>query len=124
MTTKITTTPRHRLTSMPSDVGEVDNMTNKCICDQCGAEFNVAPHQRTEGDLDIVYLQCPHCKQEYLVSITDSVLRDAIVEYNKIMLKARTTTDTEVSDDLARKAREMKNNNLLRSRELKSQYKQ
>ena len=91
---------------------------NKCICDKCGAEFDITPRQRSDGDLDIIYFVCPHCNEEYLVSVTDSVLRDHIAEYGKLMGKLRTVADPETSDKLLIKAHEMKQANHQRSREL------
>ena len=96
---------------------------NKCLCNKCGAEFDVAPRHKADGDLDIVYLVCPHCNEEYLVSITDSVLREAIGKCRELMVKASTTTDAETSDKLARMSRVMKTENHNRCRALVEEYK-
>lgn len=97
-------------------------MSGKLICNKCGADFAAEPLKRQEGDFDIVYIQCPHCKEEYLVSVTDSVLRDAISRYLSIMEKARTTADAETSMHLAETARQMKESNLKRCFELMAKY--
>lgn len=96
---------------------------NKCLCDKCGAEFELTPHHKTEGDLDIVYIQCSYCNEEYLVSVTDSVLREAIEKYLDTMKQARTVVDAKTSDELARTARQMKAENHIRCKELIEKYK-
>ena len=97
---------------------------NTCICDKCGAEFDITPRHKSDGDLDIMYFHCPHCNEEYLVSVTDSVLRDQIAEYGRLIHKIQTVADPETSDKLVMKAREMKNANLYRNRELMAKYKE
>ena len=97
-------------------------MKGKIYCDKCGAEFPLSLQERKEGDLDITFIQCPHCREEYLVSVTDSVLRDAIKEHQGLMDKVRTATDAETSNRLIEAAREMKENNLKRCSELMIEY--
>jgi len=99
-------------------------MSGKLICNQCGADFAVEPLKRQEGDFDIVYIQCPHCKEEYLVSVTDSVLRNAIDRYLSVMEKARTTADAEASMRLTETARQMKESNSRRCFELMAEYRE
>ena len=97
-------------------------MKSKIYCNKCGAEFSLSILERKEGDLDVTYIQCPHCKEEYLVSVTDSILRDAIQEHNRLMEKARTAADEDASTQLAETARRMKENNSRRCFELMAEY--
>lgn len=90
-----------------------------CLCDKCGAEFACTPHHRTEGDFEIVYIQCDKCKEEYIVSITDSVLRSAIERYQRI---AKTIADGKTSEYLLICARKLMEKNHKRSCELKQEY--
>jgi len=101
---------------------EDTDMNGKIYCDKCGADFILSLQERKEGDLDITFIQCPHCHEEYLVSVTDSVLRDAIKEHQGLMDKVRTATDAETSNRLIEAAREMKENNLKRCSELMIEY--
>ena len=121
MTPKIMIMSPLRTTSINSDVE--GRIVNKCVCDKCGAEFDVTPRHKADGDLDIVYLVCPHCEEEYLVSVTDSVFREAIEKCRELMVKASTATDAETSDKLARMARVMKTENHNRCKALIEEYK-
>ena len=104
-------------------VARVEDMANKNItCNQCGAEFELTLRHRADGDLDITYIQCPFCNEEYLVSVTDSVLRDAISEHRKLADSIKTAADAETSMKLAESARQMYESNNLRCFELMAKY--
>ena len=90
-----------------------------CLCDKCGAEFACTPHKRIEGDLEIIYIQCEKCKEEYIVSITDSVLRTAIDRYQRI---AKTIADGKTSEYLVQCARKLMERNHAKCRALREEY--
>ena len=96
----------------------------KCICDKCGAEFEITPHRRIDGDIEIVFLKCTSCGEEYLVSVTDSVLRDAIEEYKRRTDAALAAADPATSEALFIEARKINDDNLRRCRELKTQIRE
>jgi len=97
-------------------------MKSTVLCDKCGSEFPVELFKRKDGDLDIAYLKCPHCNEEFLVSVTDSVLRSAIDSYKELFRKIRETTDAKTSAEIAEAARQMKENNSRRCLELMTEY--
>lgn len=84
-------------------------MKSTVLCDKCGGEFPIELFKRKDGDLDIAYLKCPHCNEEFLVSVTDSVLRSAIDNYKELSRKIRETTDANTSAEITEAARQMKN---------------
>jgi len=90
-----------------------------CLCDKCGAEFACTPHTRNEGDLEIIYIQCDKCKEEYIVSITDSVLRAGIERYRRI---TKTIADGKSSETLLMCARMLMEKNHAKFRKLKEEY--
>lgn len=90
-----------------------------CLCDKCGAEFHCSPHTRYEGDLEITYIQCEKCKEEYIVSITDSVLRASIDRYQRI---AKTIADGKTSEYLVTMARKLMVKNHAKSCALREEY--
>jgi len=93
-------------------------------CDKCGGEFSIELLKRKDGDLDIAYLKCPHCNEEFLVSVTDSVLRSAIDNYRELSRKIRESTDAKTSAEIAEAARQMKNRNEQRCSALIAEYKE
>lgn len=95
---------------------------SKILCNKCGAEFDVTLYERKDGDLDITYIQCPHCDEEYLVSVTDGVLRNAVEECRCLFEKAQAVADTDTSEKLMEAARQMKDNNSKRCFELMAEY--
>ena len=86
------------------------------ICNVCKEQTEIdKPVVRKEDDLEIQYITCPHCHQEYIIAVTDPALRKDIKKYKRLRQvirsgKARVAT--------YREAERQKEANVLRSREL------
>ena len=53
-------------------------------CDNCQIEINQEPQKRVHGDIEITYLFCEECYSEYVITVTDSKLRQMINAENKV----------------------------------------
>lgn len=61
--------------------------STKVLCDNCGRFFDIGKKivkLKMFGDLEAEYFICPHCKQIYLVIVTDSALRLSIKMHPKV----------------------------------------
>lgn len=97
----------------------MNNNTNKAICDKCNKEFTLKLKKTTKDDLEITYIKCPKCKEKYIVSVTDEELRKDInkaIELRNKMLQD--SNDKEAIRDYYI----LKNNNLIRGKQLKEKY--
>lgn len=64
-----------------------------CVCDSCGKEFAIRVRSVSQGEIYVLYFRCPNCKEVYMVSATDQVLRETIRicgrNANKVVLRNR-----------------------------------
>ena len=60
-------------------------------CDSCLHEFKADIKTRQQGELEITYVICPKCNEEYILMVTDEKLRRLQGVARLAMLKARTT---------------------------------
>lgn len=55
------------------------------ICNACRKRTKILElNKRMEGDLEIQYITCSTCGQEYIVSLTDQALRVSLEEYDRL----------------------------------------
>jgi transposase-like protein len=55
------------------------------ICNVCHKKAEISkPEKRRDGDLEIHYIACPHCHQEYVIAVTDPALRKNIKKYLRL----------------------------------------
>lgn len=47
-------------------------------CDKCKKEFEMESRVKKEGDIEINYFTCPHCKKQYTFLRTNSIMRRLI----------------------------------------------
>ena len=90
------------------------------ICNVCRKKAEIEmPQIRQEGDLEIQYITCQHCGQEYVIAVTDPELRKDIQKYMRLQQiirsgKGRVST--------YREAESLHTANVKRSRELIEEY--
>ena len=90
------------------------------ICNVCRKRADIEkPASRTEGELQIQYITCPECGQEYIVAVTDPALRKEIKRY--IRLK-RLIKKGNAAAGAYRDAEKLKAANASRCRELITGY--
>lgn len=58
---------------------------NKIICDTCKKEISPSMQSLKSGDLEYTFFTCGSCGMLYVVSVTDSALRESIRRYKKII---------------------------------------
>ncbi len=88
-------------------------------CDNCGRNVVIHPKYKRVGELEYRYFTCKRCKTVYVISVTDESLRQDIKKYTKIIegLKGKI-----VPPETAQEAQLIIENNVKRSRELKTLY--
>lgn len=59
-----------------------------CKCDKCQREIHINPQVKKNDDLEITYFECPGCHEEYVIIVTDSMLRKMIHNTEEARLKA------------------------------------
>lgn len=90
------------------------------ICNVCHKRADISkPESRKEGDLEILCMTCPHCHQEYVISVTDPALRKNIKRYNRLRNQIK---KGNVRVSVYREAEKLKAENVSRSRELIERY--
>lgn len=63
-------------------------MTSNIKCDACGNIFDVKKIlTKKQGDYEVQYFVCPHCRRKYQIITTDSELREVIKR--RIQLNAK-----------------------------------
>ena len=89
-------------------------------CDKCSAvSETVMPETYLEGDIEFTFFRCPECGEVYPVCVTDSALRADIAEYTRMRNVIRVKPVTE---SFIRKAEDLKQKNLKRTRELMAEH--
>ena len=89
-------------------------------CDKCSAvSETVTPETYLEGDIEFTFFRCPECGEVYPVCVTDSALRADIAEYSRMRNVIRVKPVTE---SFIRKAEDLKQRNLKRTRELMAEH--
>lgn len=53
-------------------------------CDNCDSTVSKEIQKRTYGDIEITYLFCEECYSEYVITVTDSKLRQMINSENEV----------------------------------------
>ena len=89
-------------------------------CDKCSAvSETVMPETYLEGDIEFTFFRCPECGEVYPVCVTDSALRADIAEYTRMrnVIRVKPVTETFI-----RKAEDLKQKNLKRTRELMAEH--
>jgi hypothetical protein len=89
-------------------------------CDKCSTvSETVMPETYLEGDIEFTFFRCPSCGEIYPVCVTDSALRADIAEYSRMRNVIRVKPVTE---SFIRKAEDLKQRNLKRTRELMAEH--
>ena len=84
------------------------------ICNACRKQTDVEkPKLRTEGELQIQYITCPDCGQEYIVAVTDP---ERYIRLQRLIKKGNATVATY------RDAEKVKAANASRCRDLITEY--
>lgn len=89
-------------------------------CNKCRRLMGRAEPKWTKaGDIEYYYLQCPYCKAVYVISATDTALRQDIKRFKDMTAKSqgRQPTKKEIQE-----AQELLRANVARNREIKAQY--
>ena len=89
------------------------------ICDKCKAEIHPQPETIRDGEIEHIFFRCPVCGEAYHLCATDETLRESVMEYTRIMEMNR---KKRRSEQLLRKAAELKEKNIKRCTELMEQY--
>lgn len=98
-------------------------MTNKQIikCNKCRRIIGKTnPKWKKTGDIEYYYLQCNWCKEVYVISATDTALRNDIKRYKEMTEK--TTHGRKLTEKELSKAKELFKANMERNREIKKQH--
>jgi hypothetical protein len=96
-------------------------------CDECKTDFVTDVKTYVDGDLEITYFRCPECLRSYLVSVTDSSVRNNIEEHRRLsdMLtneRKKKKPDAELVASWLERMRNLREYNLTRSHSLKQKY--
>ena len=90
------------------------------ICDKCGA---VIPNPEwkvvRDGEIEHTYFVCEDCGAAYQFSVTDKKLREKIQKYKEM---AQRLKEKKCSEAFQKRVQRLKEENVMRSRELKKQY--
>lgn len=90
------------------------------ICDKCGA---VIPNPEwkvvRDGEIEHTYFVCEDCGAAYHFSVTDKKLREKIQKYKEM---AQRLKEKKCSEAFQKRVQRLKEENVMRSRELKKQY--
>lgn len=75
-------------------------------CTECKQEFKFKPRIKRIGGIEIIYTECNHCKARYLSYVTNSQIRQRLMQTEKmrrqISIKKFTGADVGVIGDLTR----------------------
>ncbi len=82
-------------------------------CNKCRRILSAKPKWKKSGDIEYYYLECVHCKAIYVISATDTALRQSIKHFKEMNI----STEKE-----SQEAKELLKANIERSREIKEQY--
>lgn len=89
-------------------------------CNECGRIINNAkPKQKKTGDIEYLYLQCARCKEVYIISATDTELREDIKRFKETVMAAR---DRKLTEKEMKEAQELLQANVARNREIKEKF--
>lgn len=89
-------------------------------CNKCRRLMGRAePKWKKTGDIEYYYLQCPYCKAVYVISATDTALRQDIKRFKEMTSKAQKKPPTEKE---LKEAQELLQANVTRNREIKAQH--
>ena len=89
-------------------------------CNQCHKTMGKGkPKWKKAGDIEYYYLKCQRCKEVYVISATDTALRQDIKRFKEMLSKAqeKLLTDKELLE-----IKKLMEDNMSRNREIKEQY--
>ena len=99
-----------------SDAG----ITGKEIrCVHCGCAFEPKPLTEADGEIEYTFFRCDYCGKAYMVSVTDSVLREGIAEYVRM---AERNKQERLPEAEQREMQNLKTANVQRAAELRRLY--
>ena len=88
-------------------------------CGRCGCAFVPEPLEERDGDIEFAFFRCSFCGKAYMVSVTDSQLRDSIAEYGRLAERNR---EERFPEPEQRRMQSLKDANVQRARELRKLY--
>lgn len=88
-------------------------------CDACGCAFVPEPKTRREGEIEYSFFNCDYCGKEYIVSVTDTALRQSIRKYRSLAEKLK---NKPLSEETLREVTALKDANTKRAAELRQMY--
>ena len=88
-------------------------------CDYCGCAFTPEFHTAVDGDIEYTFFRCGFCGKAYMVSVTDSCLREGIAEYVRL---AEKNSEERLPEADQFRLQELKAANVARARQLKEMY--
>ena len=88
-------------------------------CDACGCAFEPEALTEQDGDIEFTFFRCGYCGKAYMVSVTDSKLRESIAEYVRL---AEANRKERLSERRQRRMQKLKAENVRMARELRRTY--
>ena len=93
---------------------------NKVVrCDACGCAFEPKAMMERDGDIEYTFFRCSYCGKAYMVSVTDSALRESIGSCAGMVSKNSNGT---LSDSERRQLQLTKRENVCHEKEVRSRY--
>ncbi len=88
-------------------------------CDACGCGFEPEALTERDGDIEYTFFRCGYCGKAYMVSVTDSRLRESIAQYVRL---AEANKKDRLSERRQRRMQKLKEENVRMARELRRTY--
>ena len=88
-------------------------------CDQCGCAFKPELISERDADIEYTFFRCSYCGKAYMVSVTDSALRESIGACAGMVSKNSNGT---LSDSERRQLQLTKRENVCHEKEVRSRY--
>ena len=95
------------------------NTDRNVRCDACGCAFAPKALSERDGDIEYTFFRCDYCGKAYMVSVTDSKLRESIARYVRL---AKTNEKERLSERRQRRMQKLKAANVRMARELRRTY--
>ena len=92
---------------------------SRICCSSCGQVIKVTMEKKVDGDIESIFFSCPECGAKYLVSVTDTSLRNRVQEYVQPAIRNRQRRLPVEQQILMQ---ELKALNMKRGRELQRMY--
>ena len=97
----------------------MENEKRQVRCDACGCAFVPELLSQREGEIEYTFFRCDYCGKAFMASVTDEALRRDIKRFARIAAIGR---KRRLSEKERRKAEELLEENVKRSKELRGQY--